>query len=215
MSASLKAVLAGIVIVIGVGVAIALNSGDDGGSAATTATTLEGGTVPGSTGSPITAPTTTAAPASCGLEGTWRLQDQAFFDAVMAMGPGEGDFEYLSGDYFIEFRNGGEFVETRNAWRFRVTSPDGVIEVETDGETPGTWTADASAFDIVASEGTMTGSMWILEGGTLVPLPVASGTPTGIPGVGGEGAYECVAGALVLHIASDGGPLTVTFDRQS
>ncbi len=205
MSGSLRVVLAGIAIALGVGVVLALNSGDDGGSAATTVTTRA-----------VSAATTSSTPAvaSCALEGTWRLQDQSFFDAVMALGPGEGEFEYLSGDYFVEFRSGGVFLETRNTWRFRVTSPEGVIEVETDGETPGTWTASAEGFEILGSEGTLTASMWILEGGTLIPLPVG-GAPMGIPGVVGLGTYDCADGALVLHIAADDGPFTVTFDRQS
>ncbi|HEX5630251.1 MAG TPA: hypothetical protein VFY15_01195 [Acidimicrobiia bacterium] len=214
MSSSLKAMIAiGVAIAIGVGVVLALTGGDDEGSAATTSTSTGVVSTTDGSGSPVTAPTTTAAAASCGLEGTWRLQDQTFFDAVMALSPGEGEFEYVSGDYFVEFRGGGEFVETRNTWRFRVTSPDGVIEVETDGETPGTWTASAEGFEILGSEGNLTASMWILEGGTLVPLPVG-GAAMGIPGVVGVGTYDCADGALVLHIAADDGPFTVTFDRQ-
>ena len=198
--------LIGIVIaaVIGVVAIVVLSSGDDD---PTTTTTTAGSAATAPQATTTTAGTTSG---SCeGLTGTWRLQDQVFFDA-MTEASGEGVFEHLGGDFVVSFAADGTFAEERSEWRFRVTSADGVIEVETDGVTPGTWSSDGDTFEVATSEGTMTGEMWILEDGELVPLPISG--DAGLTGFVSTGTFECVGDVLSLHIEEET-VVTVLFDR--
>lgn len=198
MTNLVKAALALLVVGAAVGAAIAFSGGGD---------------EPGTTTTAAGATTTTGATSfgGCTPVGSWRLDDVAFFVEAEALA-GEGDFEYLSGHYYVAFGADGSFTENREAWRFRVTTVDGVIEVETNGDMTGTWIDSGASVEILASESNTTGSMWVLEDGELVPLPIASDAMIGIVGLVGRGDVECVSGALVLHMESETGPLPVRFD---
>ena len=198
MTNPMKAVLALLAVGAGVGAAIAFSGGGDESGTTTTAAGATTSTGPSSVG-------------GCTPVGSWRLNDEAFFEETEVLA-GEGDFEYLSGHYYVEFGADGSFTENREAWRFRVTTVDGVIEVETDGDMTGTWVDSGGSVEIVASESNTTGSMWVLEDGALVPLPIASDAMIGIVGLVGRGEVECVSGALVLQMESEAGPLPVRFD---
>lgn len=212
MSSATK-VLIGVVVAvaIGVGAVVALSGGDS----PSTTSASEGVTTTAASGSPTTAPTaattTLAAASACSPVGQWRLDDAAFFAAVEAIAVEPSEFEYISGDYFVEFAAGGEYTGTRVAWRFRSTSPDGAIEVEVTGEHPGTWTLVGDMIEIIESEGTVDASMWLVEDGALVPLDIGTGSGF-YPGFDGTGTVGCAGDTLVLDMETEDGVIAVLLE---
>ncbi|MCB1247270.1 MAG: hypothetical protein KDB69_08395 [Acidimicrobiia bacterium] len=115
------------------------------GDAATTTTVVTGG---GTTTTGGTDTTTTTMPAGGGgtddcLVGTWVLDADAFFAAIMAgMSPEElagATFEHVGGTYEAVIGADGSFVDRRRDWNFKVASPAGDIEVIINHERTGEW----------------------------------------------------------------------------
>ena len=220
MSATLKAMLAAVLVAVAAGaVAITLGGGGDEPAAGDTTTTTS--PLPGASGATTdtseAATTTTAGDVgACSLVGVWRLRGQEFFDSIADASGADGDFSHVSGSYLVEMRADGTSVGTRQAWTFRIATAEGAIVMTITSEDPGTWTADAERIEVIETGGTEAlVSMAIEVNGQLMPMPVGSQVPVDTAGFQGAGAYTCVGDVLTIFVEDEAIPVTAVFDRET
>jgi len=177
----------------------------------------------GSSGSPGDTTTTTGtdpgpeqgSSAACDIVDLWRLRDQEFFDQIATMSGGfAGDFEYLSGDYFVDFSADGTAVASRVEWTWRLTTPDGNLVFEISSVDPGMWSVDEMTMDFEEGASEAVVKMWIETGGSLTPVPLSpGGTTVDTPAMSGTGTFSCVGDVLTITANDGTGPITSILDR--
>lgn len=211
-------------------VAAACASDPDAGEATTTTTTtttLAGVGGMGGSGSPqgSTRPTTTTdaattttriGAAACDIVGVWSLRGQPFLDELSRLSGAPGAFEYVSGDYLVEYNADGTYVVSYVEWRWRSTTSEGSLITEFSGTDSGTWTADEATIVFQETASEVEVAMWIIENdGTLTTFPFGLGeTTVQTPGgMTGTVTYTCVGDVLTVAADVDGGPVTSIYDR--
>jgi hypothetical protein len=187
---------------------------DDGGAT----TTVDVGSDGTTTTVTIAGATTTLAAAGNGdnddscLEGTWTLEGQPFFDAIMAEMSAEeaqgASFEYVDGDYQAVIGGDGSFIDRRVDWHFAVTSPAGAIEMIMNHERTGQWVADAGIISVTLPSGDAPDTQILIDG---EPFEFPGGAmPFSVPAMDWvPAAYSCDGDTLT--ITAEG--ITSTWNR--
>lgn len=176
---------------------------DDGTATTTTAT---GGDVTTTTGAAEETTTSLAASGNGGtgdscLVGTWTLDGQPFFDAIMAqMSPDDlqgGTFEYVDGDYQAVIGADGSFTDRRVDWHFAVSSPAGDLDMIINHERTGEWVEDAGVISVTLPAGEAPDSQILIDG---VPFEFPGGAvPFTVPAMDWVPAdYTCDGDTLTI-----------------
>lgn len=137
-------------------------------------TTTAGGT---ETTTTLSAASNGGADDSC-LEGTWTLEGQPFFDAIMdQMSPEDlqgATFDYVGGDYQAVVGGDGSFIDRRVDWNFAVTSPAGDLEIIVNHERTGEWYAEDGVMYVTLPGGEPADQQIFIDG---EPFEFPGGTP--------------------------------------
>lgn len=148
---------------------------------------------------------------SC-LEGTWVLDGQPFFDAIMAEMSAEeaqgATFEHVDGEYQAVIGGDGSFVDRRIDWHFAVTSPAGSLDMIINHERTGQWVSDAGIISVTLPAGESPDTQILIDG---VPFEFPGGSvPFEVPAMDWvPAAYSCDGDTLT--ITAEG--ITSTWNR--
>jgi hypothetical protein len=176
---------------------------DDGGAT----TTVDVGSDETTTTVTIAGATTTLAAAGNGdaddscLEGTWVLDGQPFFDAIMAEMSAEeaqgATFEYVDGEYQAVIGGDGSFVDRRVDWHFAVTSPAGSLDMIMNHERTGEWVSNDGIISVTLPSGEAPDTQILIDG---VPFEFPGGSvPFSVPAMDWvPAAYSCDGNTLTI-----------------
>jgi hypothetical protein len=148
---------------------------------------------------------------SC-LEGTWNLDGQPFFDAIMdEMSADEAQgatFEYVDGEYQAVIGSDGSFTDRRVDWHFAVTSPAGALDIIINHERTGEWVENDGVISVTLPAGEAPDQQILIDG---VPFEFPGGSvPFSVPAMDWVPAeYSCDGDTLT--ITAEG--ITSTWNR--
>ena len=162
------------------------------------------------------ATTTTAAASgditSC-VVGTWELDSQAFFDAIvdtLSADEQPGEFMFEDGAYLLVVEEDGTFQSIRDDWTFSVDAEGEVIQLRMNDVQTGTYSFDGSVLT-TRLEGGSPAEIEILIDGVPFELPGGQ-TPFEPPAAEFEGAVVSCDGD-VMTSSSDLDPFSSTWRR--
>lgn len=167
-----------------------LLSACSGGDAEETTTTLDGSTTTSeSTETTVASETTTTVAAettstevqatggaSC-LEGTWVLDDEAFFAQMSELfdeNDVDGQMSPSEGTFTVEMGSDGSMSAVRDDWGFSVESTEGTVNMRINGTQTGTWSVEGSTLFLDTDPGATYEVETTFEtGGQVMTLPQA------------------------------------------